>query len=207
MKNPISKNIFSRHEIKTKDDRANATPEGALLLCIDLQPIFLKAMPDADRFAPRCQFAIEAARLLGIPVAFTEQAPQKLGPTDPRFLKLAGKKPLQLAKTTFSALADDVIRETLREKQKIEHLILCGLETPICIYQTALDAINSDLQVTLLTDCLTARRPDDSRSALAALIRLGAHALPAETIFYSIIATTAHPAFKPFTQLVKKYST
>jgi nicotinamidase-related amidase len=178
---------------------------GALLLCIDLQPVFLKAIPDADRFALRCQFAIESARLLNIPIAFTEQAPQKLGPTDWRFLELAGKKPTQFAKTTFSALADDAICETL-QKQKVEHLILCGLETPICIYQTALDAINSDLQVTLLTDCLTARRPDDTHSALAALIRLGAYALPSETIFYSVIGSTVHPVFKPFTQLVKKYS-
>lgn len=184
---------------------------GALLLCLDLQPIFLKAIPDAERLSRRCQFAIEAARMLGIPVAFTEQMPQKLGATDPRFLEsyaLAGSrpKPAQLAKNTFSALADDGIRETLIEKQKIEHLILCGLETSICVYQTALDAINSDRQVTLLTDCLSARRADDAHAALDALIRLGAYALPAEAIFYSIVGTTAHPAFKDFTQLVKSYS-
>ncbi|MDF9832787.1 nicotinamidase-related amidase [Ereboglobus sp. PH5-5] len=184
---------------------------GALLLCIDLQDIFLKAMPDAGRLSSRCEFAIEAARLLGIPVAFTEQVPQKLGPTAPQFLKAAAggtrRKPMQLAKNTFSALADDGIRETLLEKHKVEHLILCGIETPICVYQTALDAINSDLQVTLLTDCLGARRPDDSRDALNALIRLGVYALPSETIFYSVVGTTEHPAFKDYTKLVKKYST
>lgn len=179
---------------------------GAVLLCIDLQDIFMKSIPDADRLSSRCAFAIEAARLLGIPVAFTEQVPQKLGPTAPRFLKLAGKKPPQFAKNTFSALGDDSIRETLIEKYKAEHIILCGLETSISIYQTALDAINSDLQVTLLTDCLAARRPDDAKTALDALIRLGAYALPSETIFYSIVGSTTHPAFKDFTKLVKKYS-
>jgi nicotinamidase-related amidase len=177
----------------------------ALLLCIDLQPIFLKAMPDAGRLLGRCHFAIEAARLLDIPVAFTEQAPQKLGPTAPDTLARAGADPVQYAKTTFSALADDAIRESI-QSQGIEHLILCGLETSICVYQTAIDAINADLQVTLLTDCLGARRPDDAAAALDALKRLGAYALPAETIFYSLLHDIKHPAFKSFTALVKQYA-
>ncbi len=175
----------------------------ALLLCIDVQPAFVNAMADGARVLRRCAFAIEAATGLGLPVAFTEQVPQKLGGTAPELLALVAK-PTVWGKTAFSALADDGIRDTLR-RRGAAHLILCGLESPVCIYQTALAALDGGMQVTVLTDAVGARRPDDARSALAALARAGVHMLPAETVFYSLLHDAGHPFFKGYTQLVKKY--
>ena len=62
---------------------------GALLLCVDIQPIFLQAVIDGPQLLRRSCFAVQAAKGLGIPVAFTEQVPQKLGGTAPELLKLA----------------------------------------------------------------------------------------------------------------------
>jgi nicotinamidase-related amidase len=176
---------------------------GALLLCLDLQPAFLNAMPDGALLLRRCAFAIEAAQGLGIPVVFTEQVPQKLGGTAPELLALV-EKPVVWGKTAFSAFADDGIRDELR-RRAAEHLLICGLESPVCIYQTALEAIESQYLVTVLTDCAGARRPDDARAALAALQRGGVHLLPAETVFYALLHDAGHPFFKTYTQLVKKY--
>ncbi len=177
---------------------------GVLLICVDLQPPFLKVMPDANTLLKRCAFAIEAATGLGIPVAFTEQLPAKLGGTDPELLKLAPSADVH-AKNTFSVFADDGIRDALRA-QDIEHVILCGLETPVCIYQTALGALEANIQATVLTDAIGARRPGDATACLSALARSGVHLLPGETIFYSLLHDAAHPFFKDFTKLVKKYS-
>lgn len=183
----------------------DATTPGPLLLCIDLQPTFLDVMPDRGRLVNRCSFAIEAAQALGLPVAFTEQVPQKLGSTEPALLALASR-PLQLAKTTFSALADHGIRDALLQGQHADHLLICGLETPVCIYQTAIDALRSDIPVTLLSDCLGARRPDDAAVAIDALQRAGVNVLPSETVFYSMMGDAAHPAFRSFTKLVKSHA-
>ena len=60
------------------------------LLVVDVQPTFLKALPDAEAFLRRCALAVGAARLLGIPVFFTEQVPAKLGGTHPELLALQG---------------------------------------------------------------------------------------------------------------------
>jgi len=180
-----------------------SAPPGPLLLCIDLQPIFVGVMSDGPGLVRRCAFAIEAAQGLGLAVAFTEQAPQKLGPTAPELLALV-PQPRQFGKASFSALADDGIRTAL-QASGADHLILCGLETPICVYQTAIDAINSGLPVTLLTDCLGARRPADGAVALETLRRAGANVLPSETVFYSLLHDAQHPFFKTLTQLVKKY--
>ena len=177
---------------------------GVLLLCVDLQPSFLKMLADSTELVNRCSFAIEAAAGFGLPVAFTEQVPGKLGGTDESLLKLA-KSPAVYAKTTFSVFEDDGIGDALRA-QNIEHLIVCGLETPVCIYQTALGALNANLQVTVLTDAIGARRSGDAAACLAALARSGVHLLPSETVFYSLLHDVKHPFFKDYTKLVKRYA-
>lgn len=184
-----------------------AAPEplpGVALIAIDLQPIFLKAIADNAALIRRAHFAIAAAHGLGIPVFFTEQLPQKLGPTAPDTLALAPGAPV-IGKSAFSALDPATgLLDTLHKRQ-IEHILLCGIETSICVYQTAIDAIGADLQVTLLTDAVGARRPGDAGDALRALDRNGAHLLPSETVFYSILRDAAHPFFKTYTQLVKNH--
>lgn len=182
---------------------AHAAP-GPLLLCIDLQPVFLKVVADSDRMVRRCAFAIEVAAGLGLPTVFTEQAPQKLGATAPELLSLSPKA-RQFGKASFSALGDHGIRDAVLQEFSADHLIIVGLEVPICVYQTAVDALRADIPVTLLSDCLGGRRPEDAASALDALKRAGANVLPSETVFYSMLGDTAHPFFKSYTQLVKKY--
>ena len=178
---------------------------GALLLCLDLQPVFLRAVGNGVRVQRRCAFAIAAAHGLGMPVAFTEQVPAKLGGTEPALLALAGSAAVH-PKDTFSALAaGSGVRAALTETRPIEHLILCGLETPICVFQTAVDALQAGLAVTVLTDCVGARREADGVACLAALARAGAHVLPSETVLYSIVGGATHPFFRAFTELVKNY--
>lgn len=177
---------------------------GVLLLCIDLQPAFLKAIPDADSLVKRCSFAIEAASGLGIRVAFSEQLPRKLGGTAPELLALAPNADVH-AKSAFSAFGDEGITDALRSLD-IEHLILCGIETPICIYQTALGALDANLQVTVLSDAIGARRAADAEVCVGGLVRAGIHVLPSETVFYALLHDAGHPFFKSYTRLVKKYT-
>ena len=176
---------------------------GALLLCIDMQAPFIDALSDGDSVTKRCQLAILSAQGLGLPIALTEQVPAKLGPTVPAILA-AAKSCEVFAKSTFSALADPAVQAYI-QTHSVEHLILCGLETPICVYQTAIDALNQDIAVTILSDACGARRSDDARSALEALTRLGAHVLPVETVVYAMLHDTTHPFFKSFTKLVKTH--
>lgn len=184
--------------------KAYASPEGVLLLCIDMQPVFVSAVTNGAHVQRRCEFAIAAAHGLGLPVAFSEQVPQKLGGTAAELLALAFGAPV-FGKSTFSALADDGIRDALVRDRAVEHLLLCGVETSVCVYQTALDARAAKLEVTVLSDAVGARRPDDADTCLAALVRAGVHVLPSETVFYSLLHDVKHPFFKAYTQLVKSH--
>lgn len=180
-------------------------PDDTLLLCVDMQPVFLKAIPDADRVLRRCEFAITAALGVGVPVAFTEQVPMKLGGTAPELISLALRAPVW-GKNTFSALADEGIRDDLLRRRDVQHLILCGIETAVCVYQTAVAALVDGLQVTVLSDAVGSRRFEDGHVCIAALARQGVQVLPAETVFYALLRDVGHPYFRAFTQLVKAHS-
>lgn len=178
--------------------------ESTLLAVIDMQPGFLKAIPGSDVVARRCTFAVRAAGLTEIPVVFTEQVPHKLGPTDPALAAMALNAPA-FAKDTFSALADPAFSAELK-RRATTHLLLCGIETPVCVFQTALGARNLGMQVTVLSDCVGARRADDASEVLRYLATKGCHVLPSEAVFYSVLGSATHPRFREFTALVKQFS-
>lgn len=181
----------------------SAPPPVALLL-LDLQEPFLKAIPESEVLLQRCHFAAEAANLLRLHLVYTEQVPDKLGATLPKMRAVAPEAPV-FGKTAFSAFGAEGFADWLRE-EGIEHLLLAGIETPICVYQTALDAMQHDLAVTLLSDCLGARRKNDAKAVLRFLRQTTRAALlPSETVLYALLRDALHPQFRAYTRLVKEH--
>ncbi len=178
--------------------------EAVALLVVDMQDGFLKVIPDAGTVVARCAFAIEAARAFGIRVVFTEQAPGKLGPTHPGLLAAAGPDARVFAKHSFSALAAEGLSQHLK-KLGVYHVLVAGIETPVCVYQTALHATDSELDVTILSDCVSGRRIHDCEVALRALAAAHCHVLSAETVFYSMLGGSENRHFADLTRLVKQY--
>jgi nicotinamidase-related amidase len=176
------------------------------LLCIDLQDAFLKAIPNQDELLRRCSFALQAANLLGVSVAATEQLPEKLGPTNAELTERWPENTPVFPKSAFSALEAEGLHRWI-ESNQIDHLLLIGIEVPICIYQTAVHAMGDDLGVTLLSDCVSQRRVEDRQPVFQQLLAMEAHILPSETVFYSLLGSAEHPDFREYTQLVKATST
>jgi nicotinamidase-related amidase len=172
------------------------------LLLVDLQDCFLQAIPDRESILARTSFVLKAARLLDIPVVVTEQLPEKLGPTTESLRQAWAPNTPVFAKSGFSAFAAEGLDRWI-ESNQIDHLLLAGIESSICIYQTAVQALSDDLGVTLLADCIGQRRPQDREPVLRQLLAMDAHVLPSETIFYSLLGSAEHPAFREFTALVK----
>ena len=175
-------------------------PLGLAGLIVDLQPVFLDLVHESESFSSNCRFLIESLNLFQIPLFLTEQVPEKLGGTSSEFLSLAPMAPV-FKKDTFSALGATGLLNALADNG-IEHLLLAGVETSICVYLTALEALSLDLEVTILTDCVTCRRPSDGEWVLRKLAAAGCHLLPVESIFYGILGGASHPHFKAFTKLV-----
>lgn len=191
--------------MSAEDPDSATSAEITLLLCVDMQPVFVRAVADGDRVLRRCEFAVAAARGLGLRVIFTEQVPGKLGATAPTLRALAPEAPV-FGKTAFSALADEAIGNAILRESNVEHILLCGAETSVCVYQTAVAALAHGLEVTVLSDAVGARRSEDARVCLETLARAGAHVLPAETVFYALLHDANHPFFKAYTRLVKEHA-
>ena len=177
----------------------------AALVLLDLQPIFLNTIGDGETVLRRCCFAAEAARLLGLSVLLTQQVPEKLGTLHAKIAEAAGDAPV-IDKSTFSAMRSGKLAEDILTAQEIDHLLIGGVETPICVYQTAIEAMSEQYAVTLLSDCLGCRRPADGDAALTYLAAENdCHLLPTETVFYSLLGSADHPKFREFSELVKRY--
>lgn len=173
------------------------------LLLIDFQDVFLKAIPDSERLLKRTTFALKAAELLGVSVAATEQLPEKLGSTTEVLSQAWDPNTPVFDKSAFSAFEAEGLHRWI-ESNQIDHILIAGIETSICVYQSAIQALGADIGVTLLSDCISERRPEDRDSVLKQLLSMDAHVLPSETIFYSLLGSAEHPKFREFTQLVKE---
>ncbi len=185
-----------------QEETAKPPPlEGLAVLAIDLQPVFLEVVADPSNFFRSCRFLFETVELLGLPLYLTEQVPAKLGHTDGRLLELAGSAPVY-PKKSFSALGAQGLEGSL-SSIGAEHLILAGVETSICVYLTALEALALGKDVTILSDCVSCRRPSDGEWALRKLAVSGCHVLPLESVFYGIIGGADHPFFREFSKLTR----
>jgi hypothetical protein len=174
------------------------------VLALDLQPRLLEALPGSEALVRRCRFALEAAGVLGLPVYLTEQVPDKLGPTHADLVQAAGEAHV-FAKSAFSAAGCEALMEAF-EAGGIGHVLLLGAETPICVYQSVVQLLARGIDVTLLTDCVGARRQEDAEAVLGVLAQTEAHLLPSETVFYSILGDAGHPRFRDFSALVKAHA-
>lgn len=172
------------------------------LLVVDIQEAFAPVIPNWGALVARSSLAIQAVQLMGMPVTFTEQVPDKLGATVPSLTGLADGAPVW-GKTAFSALGAEGLLGWL-EARNVQHLLICGIEIPVCIYQTVLEARREGYQVTLLTDAIGARRSGDAEAVLSYLRGLdGLHLLPVETVFYALLQDAKDDRFRAYTRLVK----
>jgi len=176
----------------------------AILVVVDVQEKLLPAIessPPAD-IIDSIGRLISAARILDVPILHTEQYPKGLGPTDQRIKQPlpTGSEPIE--KTMCSCWRDAAFREALQQTDR-EHVILAGLETHVCIQQTALDLIRVDYVPFVAADAVGSRRPTDKKIALARMRHAGAEISTTESIIFELIERCDHPKFKDILELIK----
>ncbi len=177
------------------------SPADALVAMIDIQQNHFPAVVDGPPTLDRTVRFLSAARLLGVPVLWTEHYPKAFGPTlDPVAQSLAGLDPI--AKTSFGCFGEPRFETAVREQGR-SVLYLVGSETHICIQQTGLVALERGLGVVAVADCLTARHEHDHRHALQRLASAGAVVSTWEALVYEWMRGASHPRFKQVLSLVK----
>jgi nicotinamidase-related amidase len=171
------------------------------LLVVDLQPSFLRVQPQARRIVFNALRLLEAARLLGVAVAATEQSPEKLGATVDEVAALLPGPALR--KTQFRATAcGGLALQGVRPG--VEHVALCGIETHICVQQTALDLLSVGYRVQLVVDAVGSRFPQDRDVALRRMESAGASLTTTEAALFEWCVDADRPEFKALSALAKR---
>lgn len=177
--------------------------DGSQLVIIDIQEKLAAAMPDKPRAQTLRHSGLlaEAARRLGIPLLHTEQYPAGLGPTETALAdQLGGQAAIE--KTCFScAAADDFLpRLASRHRQQI---ILCGMETHVCVLQTALQLQQHGYHVFVVEDAVCSRHKRHFRNALARLRQAGIVVTNVESVLFEWLRDASHPEFRALARLVR----
>ena len=173
----------------------------AILVFIDVQGRLHDIMHEKDVLDGNLERMIRCAQLLEIPILGTEQIPEKLGPTSEPFKSLLADVAM-IPKSTFSCCAEPKVKEAFEGWAK-RQAILVGIETHVCIYQTALDLLEAGIEVFVVADAVASRNPENKALALQAMHAAGAQILPTETVPFALLRDAADPHFKALLKLIK----
>ncbi|XP_034265896.1 isochorismatase domain-containing protein 1 [Pantherophis guttatus] len=178
----------------------NLTPSSTVFFCCDMQERFRPAIKYFGDIISVSQRLLQGARILGIPIIVTEQYPKGLGNTVQE-IDLTGAK-LVLPKTKFSMVLPEV-EAAIAEIPGIRSVVLFGVETHVCIQQTALELIGRGLEVHIVADATSSRSMMDRMFALERLARTGIIVTTSEAVLLQLIADKDHPKFKEIQNLIK----
>ena len=176
-------------------DRKNAS-----LLVVDIQE---RLVPVMWNFAPVEKYAkaaVLAARELGLPVICTEQYPKGLGPTIASVRECLPEAPV--AKMHFSCGADPATRQALAATGRTQVLVV-GMETHVCVFQTCRDLVEQGHQVFVCADAVTSRFEEHRRVALELMRDIGVVVTSAETSIFDLLHEAGTAEFKRVSPLVK----
>ncbi|MEQ1821621.1 MAG: isochorismatase family protein [Fimbriimonadaceae bacterium] len=179
-----------------------ACSEQTGLIVIDLQPSFLAAIHDSERVMRRAEFLVRVANLLAIPVFVTEQYPDRMGATHEALLRHLGAATIE-GKMVFSALGAPSLASWLEGKTQI---VLCGIETMICVNQTAQQLWELGHEVMIAADAVGGRSIQMHELGLSRLSLAGCEFAHSEAIVYEWMKTAEHPQFREVLKLVKEYA-
>jgi nicotinamidase-related amidase len=179
-------------ELMNRDDTA--------LLVVDMQETLLAIIPKQERIVWNCRRLLDAAAALGLPIAATEQYPEKLSPTVPELKDRIGTAP---DKKTFSACVRSDIFERWRADGRFR-VLLCGIETHVCVLQTALDLSAAGFEAYLAVDASGSRHRVDYTTALRRMESAGVILTTTEAAIFELCATADAPEFKKMSALAKE---
>jgi nicotinamidase-related amidase len=175
--------------------------EKTALVIIDVQEKLSRVMHEKEKLFQNLQKLIKGMQILDIPIIITEQNPNGLGPTVPEIAPLLTDiKPI--TKFSFSCCDEEpFIREI--EKLNRKQILLAGIETHVCVYQTAIDLIEAVYEAHTVVDCVSSRTQENKNLALDKMQSEGTKLTSVEIVLFELLRTAKSPKFKELSKIVK----
>jgi nicotinamidase-related amidase len=176
--------------------------EKTALVVVDFQEAFRSPINDFAQIASRISIVVRGFQILNLPVIITEQYPKGLGRTAEEILFLVPPEFEFVEKSAFSSCGASTFMEKLRVTEA-RQILLCGLETHVCVNQTAHDLLNENFAVHLLTDCVSSRFSQDKEAALKKMHESGVVPSSVEMALFELMRDSKHEQFKEIQNLIK----
>jgi nicotinamidase-related amidase len=176
-------------------------PERTTLIVVDVQEGFRKAIPGFDRVVKATATLIEGAEAIGIPIVVTEQYPRGLGETVPEVAEHLREGTEPLEKVCFSASDAEGFDLGSRDQA-----LVCGIEAHVCVNQTALDLLDSGVEVQIAEDAVGSRFEENKRVGLHKMERAGAVTTTVETALFELLGRAGTDEFKRVQRLILDYA-
>ena len=171
--------------------------ERAVLVVVDVQEAFRKAVPDFEAVAEAAGTLVQGARAMGVPIVVTEQYPKGLGRTVPAVAEHLpeGNEPVE--KVRFSAAEADGFDLGGRDQA-----LVCGIETHVCVNQTTLDLLERGVEVHVVSDAVGSRTPQNRELGLKKAEAGGALLTSVEMALFELLGGSDAEEFKAVQGLV-----
>jgi nicotinamidase-related amidase len=175
--------------------------EDTTLLIIDVQGKLAHLMHDRQLLFENLQKLIKGIRVLGLPILWVEQNPVGLGPTIPEIADLiTGIAPI--SKMSFSSCRNDRFVQALTALNR-KQVLVAGIETHICVYQTAAGLVDMGYAVQVVADAVSSRSPQNKAIGLQKMSDAGAGVTSVETALFELLQVAEGAAFKEILRIVR----
>ena len=171
------------------------------LVVVDIQGKLAQLIHDRQALFKNIQILITAAKILNIPILWTQQCPESLGPTVPEVAELLiDNEPIK--KAAFSCCGSEQFNAKLNNLAR-QQVLLCGIEAHVCIYQTAVDLLRKGFNVNVIADAVSSRKLDNKQIAISTMADDGVNISSVEMALFELLKNAEHPKFKQITKLIK----
>ncbi len=176
-------------------------PGKALLIIIDVQEKLFRVMYEREALLRKLQQMVQGARELGLPIVWSEQYPEGMGTTVPEVAELlSGLHPI--AKRTFSCCAHPPLLDAIRTPGRTQALLV-GIESHVCVYQTAIDLLALGFEVEVVADCVSSRSAENRQLGIDRIQQAGGRVTSVEMAIFEMLHAAEGPHFKPLLKIVK----
>ncbi|WP_394129048.1 hydrolase [Shewanella maritima] len=174
----------------------------SVLMVVDVQGKLAQIMQQANGLQQQLNVLIQGAQLFDIPIIWLEQLPEKLGKTTADLANLLEKSTSPISKQHFSGWQSEQVQQKLKELNR-RHIILAGIETHVCVYQTCQDLLRNHYQVHVAADAVSSRSVDNKVLGIQMMINQGAQLTNVESLLFELQHEATGDRFKSLIKLIK----
>ncbi|EMS79244.1 isochorismatase family protein [Desulfotignum phosphitoxidans] len=170
-------------------------------LLVDVQGKLARMMCDKETLFDSLEIFIKGMKILGVPILWMEQIPSKLGPTVDEIQQLMAEE-TPIAKDSFSCCNEPGFMEKFEALSRSQVLVT-GIETHICVFQTARDLVVKGCDVQVVSDCVSSRTQENKAVGLQRIVQAGAQITSVEMIFFELLQRAKGDHFRQIISLIK----